>query len=146
MEHDYVFHSIIGRKLTPISLRNILKNTSRKLGIHINPLRLRYTHALMLWRYNVDIYVISKMLGQTKVKTTITYLEKKSRSIENSGTTRTWRGGGILAESIPSAKVKEVRIVVKRKRSARPKRETLTEEEIKEYLKMRARRRNQKGT
>ena len=77
VEHDYVFHSITYRKLTPASLRDILKNASEKLEISIYPYKLRYTCVSMLWRNGVDIYVISKMLGQRKVETTITYLWKK---------------------------------------------------------------------
>ena len=77
VEHDYVFHSITYRKLTPASLRNILKNASRKLGISIYPHKLRYTCASMLWRYGLDIYVISKMLGLANIETTIMYLKKK---------------------------------------------------------------------
>jgi site-specific recombinase XerD len=72
VEHDWIFFSTIRRKMK--SLVHIFNEISKASGLRIYSYRLRYTYALTLWRCDVAIPLISKMLGHSNTDTTIGYL------------------------------------------------------------------------
>jgi integrase len=72
VEHDRVFFNTKLGKLN--SLGHIFKKISEASELHIYPYKLRYTHAVKLWRHGVNILVISKMLGHDIIDTTMRYL------------------------------------------------------------------------
>lgn len=82
LPHDFVFFNpknpSVG--LTKDSIGTLFSKMSKITGIHLYSHRLRYTYATRLWEAGVDIYVISYLLGHSKVETTVRYLKVSERN------------------------------------------------------------------
>jgi integrase/recombinase XerD len=72
--HEYFFYDTKLRPLKLSSLQAIYKDITRTTGIHAYSHKARYTYAVRLWKKNVDILVISKILGHSNVDVTMRYL------------------------------------------------------------------------
>jgi len=82
LNHDFVFFDPKNpsEPLTKDSLGYLFQKISKISGVHVYSHRLRYTYAVRLWEHGVDIYTISRLLGHSKVETTIRYLKVPERN------------------------------------------------------------------
>lgn len=60
--------------LVPRSANDILHKYSKQIGIHIYPHLMRHTFSAHLYKETKNIWLISKMLGHSKIETTVKYL------------------------------------------------------------------------
>lgn len=77
LPHDFVFFNPKNPSEKPNKDRvsSWFSKISRISGIHVPSHRLRYTYASRLWEAEVDIYIISHLLGHSKIETTVRYLK-----------------------------------------------------------------------
>jgi site-specific recombinase XerD len=82
LPHDFVFFNPKNPSEEPNKDRvsSWFSKISRITGIDIPSHRLRYTYASRLWEGGVDIYIISYLLGHSKVETTVRYLKISERN------------------------------------------------------------------
>jgi site-specific recombinase XerD len=82
LSHDFVFFDPKNpsKPLTKDSLGYLFQKISKISKVHVYSHRLRYTYAVRLWEHGVDIYTISRLLGHSKVETTIRYLKVPERN------------------------------------------------------------------
>ena len=82
LPHDFVFFNPKNpsERLTKDTVGSLFSKISKITRIHLYSHRLRYTYASRLWENGVDIYIISKLLGHSKVETTVRYLKIPERN------------------------------------------------------------------
>ena len=85
VKEDILFPSSRGGKLTTATIRKIIKNSSKKVGIKkdIHPHSLRHSFATHLLEAGTDLRIIQKLLGHSDIKTTQIYLQVSNQSIKN---------------------------------------------------------------
>jgi integrase len=82
LSHDHVFFNPKDPSEEPNKDRvsSWFVKISKITGIHIPSHRLRYTYATRLWEGGVDLYIISYLLGHSRVETTVRYLKISART------------------------------------------------------------------
>ncbi len=60
--------------LVPRMINDILNKYSKRIGSHIYPHLMRHTFAAHLYKETKNIWLVSKMLGHSKIETTVKYL------------------------------------------------------------------------
>ena len=78
LAHDYVFfrpRNPYAGGLDNESTKLIFRTIARIAGIELYSHRLRYTFAVTLWKAGVEIFIISRLLGHSKLETTMIYLK-----------------------------------------------------------------------
>jgi len=80
--YEYLFYNFDGKPLNRSAVSLIFKKIWKISGIHVYCHRCRYTFAVDLWKRDVDIFVISKMLGHKNIETTMRYLKVQEKMVE----------------------------------------------------------------
>lgn len=82
----YLFNDDFGNQMTDNALRCFFKRLKKELNIDVlSPHKLRHYYATSLYNKSLDIYLVSKLLGHTNIKTTEIYLDinDKNNQIKN---------------------------------------------------------------
>ncbi len=83
MSKDILFLTLDGRKLTQMSLRNIVRKHARKAGIdNITTHTIRHTCATHLLEAGADLRFIQDMLGHVNIATTQFYTHQSSAALQ----------------------------------------------------------------
>ena len=80
----YLFEGAKGRKYSPTSVANILKNAALKAGVNITvtPHMLRHSFATHLLEQGTDLRYIQESLGHNSSKTTEIYTHVSKKAID----------------------------------------------------------------
>ena len=81
---EYVFTSRLGGRYNNNSFGEVMRDMSKRCGIHIHPHRFRRTLATDLARKGMPIQEIQKLLGHSKISTTQGYIETSIDKVESS--------------------------------------------------------------
>lgn len=74
--NTYLFNDDFGNQMTDNALRCFFKRLKKELNIEVlSPHKLRHYYATSLYNKSLDIYLVSKLLGHTNIKTTEIYLD-----------------------------------------------------------------------
>lgn len=75
-DKTYLFNDEHGNQMTDNNLRLFFKHLKRDLKIeNLSPHKLRHYFATTIYNKSLDIYLVSKLLGHTNIKTTEIYLD-----------------------------------------------------------------------
>jgi len=85
LNHDILFPSNRGGKLTKDTIQKIVQTSARKAGItkRVYPHLLRHSFATHLLEQGTDLRIIQKLLGHSDIKTTQIYTQISQASIKN---------------------------------------------------------------
>lgn len=74
-QDDALFLSRLGRRLTPVQLRNRLKQLAQQAGLptHVHPHMLRHSFASHLLQSSGDLRAVQELLGHAHISTTQVY-------------------------------------------------------------------------
>ena len=80
-----LFISRLYRKLSPQSVRQLVKNLVEGVGMekHVTPHTFRHTLATLLLEEDVDITYIQKLLGHSSIVTTQIYARITTKKLDN---------------------------------------------------------------
>lgn len=84
--NTYLFNDEEGNQLSANAVRMFFKHLKQDLEIDVlSPHKLRHYYATNLYEKSLDIYLVSKLLGHTNIKTTEIYLDinDKNNQIKN---------------------------------------------------------------
>lgn len=77
----YLFNDEHGKQLTGNALRLFFKHLKKNLNIdNLSPHKLRHYYATTIYKKSLDIYLVSKLLGHTNIKTTEIYLDINNKN------------------------------------------------------------------
>lgn len=85
-DNTYLFCDEHGNQLTSNGIKMFFRHLRRDLNIEVlSPHKLRHYYATNLYNKSLDIYLVSKLLGHTNIKTTEIYLDlnDKNNQIKN---------------------------------------------------------------
>ena len=80
----YVFTTRLDGRYNNNSFGEVMRDMSKRCGIHIHPHRFRRTLATDLARKGMPIQEIQKLLGHSKISTTQGYIETSTEKVEAS--------------------------------------------------------------
>ncbi|MCW4028355.1 MAG: site-specific integrase [Candidatus Bathyarchaeota archaeon] len=84
LKHDYVFfHPKTLERLDKDGVSYIFQQISDISGLKLYSHRLRYTYAVNLFRHGVEVLIISRCLGHSRIDTTIKYLKCPEEEFDN---------------------------------------------------------------
>ena len=84
-ENDYVFRNSKENQLNETDFSNDLKKRARKAGItkNVHPHIFRHSFATQLLIENIDVSIVSRILGHKDIKTTMQYLHFTDNTLRN---------------------------------------------------------------
>lgn len=83
-DHPALFRSRKNRRYSENGVEAMMRRISARTGIHVYPHRFRHTFAQTMLDRGMSIEEVSRLLGHTKIDTTLTYAKANQRNTENS--------------------------------------------------------------
>lgn len=84
-----VFCSFSGNRLSSHNFQEQFKGYSEQLGVHITPYHLRHVFALLFIRNGGNPFALQKIMGHTKMQTTLVYVNLAESDIRDDHTKAT---------------------------------------------------------